>query len=791
MIGKIHKGKGFRGAVAYVMEKDQGRLLGSNLVADRSDPQALAREMAEHAAAERPNLKNPVLHVSLSAAPGERLTDEQWRTVAEAYRERMGLSDTHYVLVRHSDTDHDHVHLVMSRVTFEGKTVSDSNDFSRQERALDEIEHEHGLTRIREQTRAQLRGNPAQAIENLLDQRTHVTEWQIRRYVARSIFDPEERDALVSRILKDRNTVYLGRDDKGRDLYSTRPVVDELQSLRTDLSALQRTRTGTLYIERIVVQPLFRERPNLSAQQQTAVSAITAGRGLSVVTGYAGAGKSTMLDEARAVWQGQGKDVIGAAVSGKAAKGLQESAGIDSNTISSTLLRLDRGTLKLSERSVLVIDEAGMVDNKQLAQLAAHVRAADAQLVLVGDSRQLRPVGRGGAFDMAREIAGETAIETVRRQRTDWQRDASVAFGQGRAEEAVQAYIDHDHVNWAASRGSARSALVRDYAAATARGHNTASMLVLAHRRDDVKQLNSDIRAAIKAQGKLGVERVYTVVAHAGNRIPAGGDYQVQELKLAVGDRIVCTRNDRATGVKNGEFGTILEADAAGIRVKFDDHREQSINLWQYGDIELGYASTVHKSQGATVERTFVLGTAGMDANLAYVALSRHREGTRLYAGRSDFENAVSLRETLSRRPEPDGLDLEDTELAHRRLSHDDQRQTLGRLTSRIAAAESRAEAYIWRSGTEIVRRHDAVSVLSGVDMAARRERLDGSVHRFSSRNYTSGSDTRMRGVQPGTHRGGESVKLPHQRHEEKELVRESIERSAHSPQRHHSGRGR
>ncbi len=477
------------------------------------------------------------------------------------------------------------------------------------------------------------------------------------------------------------------------------------------------------------------------------------------------------------------------------AKGLQESAGIESSTIASTLQRLDAGALRLNERSVLVIDEAGMVENRQLAQLAGYVRASHAQLVLVGDSRQLRPVGRGGAFDMAREIAGETAgetaIETVRRQRTDWQRDASIAFGQGRAGEAVQAYIDRDHVTWAASRGSARATLVRDYAAAAAGGQDTGSMLVLAHRREDVKQLNSVIRAELKTQGKLGAERAYTVLVHAGNRSTAGGDYQVDELKLAAGDRIVCTRNDRATGIKNGEFGTVLETDAAGIRVKFDDQREQTINLWQYGDVQHGYAATVHKSQGATVERTFVLGTSGMDSHLAYVALSRHRDDTQLYAGRSDFEGDAELREVLSRRPEPDGLDLDDSDLSNQRLPHDDQRRAVDRLAGRIAAPESRAETHLWRTGAEVARRYDAVPVLSGVNLAARRERLDGDLHRISSRNYGSGSDTSVRGIRPRARRRGESVNSSHAWHDEREVSRSAVEHAAHVVNSRHPGRSR
>ena len=134
MIGKIIKGKGFGGAVRYAMQKDLGeaRLIGTNLVADRNDADALAAEMAEHAAMLRPDVKKAVQHVSLSAAHGEHLTDEQWRRVAEAYMEKMGFKDNQYVLVRHADTGHDHVHLIMNRVSMSGDLVSTQYDYRRQ-----------------------------------------------------------------------------------------------------------------------------------------------------------------------------------------------------------------------------------------------------------------------------------------------------------------------------------------------------------------------------------------------------------------------------------------------------------------------------------------------------------------------------------------------------------------------------------------------------------------------------------------------------------------------------------
>ncbi|MDA8349304.1 MAG: AAA family ATPase, partial [Pseudomonadota bacterium] len=278
------------------------------------------------------------------------------------------------------------------------------------------------------------------------------------------------------------------------------------------------------------------------------------------------------------------------------------------------------------------------------AQLAKHCAQAGASLVLVGDDRQLRPIGRGGAFNIAREMAGETAIESVRRQRLEWQREASVAFGRGEAAAALGAYVEQGRLQWAASRGSARSALVRDYAAAVSQGQSADGLLVLAHRRRDVAELNAEVRTRLKAQGRLGEEKHYAL--RQGERHA--------EIDLAAGDRIVCTQNDRQLGVRNGSFGTVLELGEHDVRVRLDDGAEKHIDLAEYGHLEHGYAATVHKSQGATVERTFVLATPGMDAHLSYVALSRHQEDTALYAGKADFEDGRELVVRLGRDSEAD-----------------------------------------------------------------------------------------------------------------------------------------
>ena len=108
-------------------------------------------------------------------------------------------------------------------------------------------------------------------------------------------------------------------------------------------------------------------------------------------------------------------------------------------------------------------------------------------------------------------------------------------------------------------------------------------------------------------------------------------------------------QNERGLGVKNGTLGTIEDITTQSMTVRTDDGRDISFDLKDYDRIDHGYAATIHKSQGMTVDRTHVLATPGMDAHGSYVALSRHRDGMNLHYGRDDFASQDRLINTLSR----------------------------------------------------------------------------------------------------------------------------------------------
>lgn len=142
MIGNISKGRGFRGTLNYLLEKEQGELIGGNMLGQT------ARELAAEFKLSRqlnPTIKQPVYHVSLSLPHPERLDDEKWNEIARDYLQQMGFTDNQYVVVRHSDRSHDHIHLVAARGRLDGKCVSDWQDYYRSQKAIRCLEQKYQL----------------------------------------------------------------------------------------------------------------------------------------------------------------------------------------------------------------------------------------------------------------------------------------------------------------------------------------------------------------------------------------------------------------------------------------------------------------------------------------------------------------------------------------------------------------------------------------------------------------------------------------------------------------------
>ncbi len=377
------------------------------------------------------------------------------------------------------------------------------------------------------------------------------------------------------------------------------------------------------------------ESARLSDEQRHAIEHITGPERIAAVVGFAGAGKSTMLAAAREAWEAQGYQVHGAALAGKAAEGLEESSGIQSRTLASWSRGWDNNRGTIGRGDVFVIDEAGMVGSRQLARFIGEADQRGAKVVLVGDHEQLQAIGAGAPFRTIAEQIGHAELSDIRRQRQDWQREASVAFATHKTAEGLAAYRDHGDIHFAASQDEARAEIVRDYLAdRDARPDGT--RVTMAHRRADVRALNQGIRAELQDSHQLG-------------RGEEGGEltFQTNDGKrdFAPGDRIVFLENSRDLGVKNGMLGTVEHVEQGRIIAQLDGRGGDSVSIPtdSYQAIDHGYATTIHKNQGATVDRAYVLASGTMDRHLTYVAMTRHRDGAQLYAAQDEFTNAGRL----------------------------------------------------------------------------------------------------------------------------------------------------
>jgi conjugative relaxase-like TrwC/TraI family protein len=360
-------------------------------------------------------------------------------------------------------------------------------------------------------------------------------------------------------------------------------------------------------------------------QRQAGVAIATSGRALDLVVGVAGSGKTTALEVVRAAYETEGYRLLGTAMSGQAARSLQREAGVESRTIASLVWRLEHGTLALDQRTVLLIDEAGMADDLAMLKLLAAVDVAGAKAVVIGDHHQLGAVDPGGGLEALINRHGPAVhvLDQNIRQRDPAERAALELVRNGKVADAVDWYRDNDRVRTAPRRDEALDAAIDAWEADLSAGHET---VLLAWRRRDVAALNERARQRRVAAGAI-----------TGPEIEAPGG-----KRYAVGDRVVTLAPSGDGRFVTSERGTVVAIGAEELKIRFDDGRLEFLTGDQLGSdtLDHAYAVTVHRMQGATVDRAHVFADGG-GRELAYVAMSLARETSHVYVVGDDTEQAV------------------------------------------------------------------------------------------------------------------------------------------------------
>lgn len=452
-------------------------------------------------------------------------------------------------------------------------------------------------------------------------------------------------------------------DDQGRtlarrhtaDRYASKDILALEQSVVDRAKARQHDAVVRVDKEKVdaAVKAYEQERGfSLTTEQRKAVDWITMETGgTAAVQGRAGSGKTAVVSAWVSGMKADGRGIIGAAVGWDAAKKLEAESGIKSYSTKSLIGQLDRGTLVLNPKSVVVLDEAGMAGLQTVARLQEHVDRAGAKLVLQGDLKQLQPVDAGSPFRLAIDAVGERSLTDIRRQRAQSDRDTAAAFyadgGDGlrsRAENkrlgdgVLSRLKKHNQIEAYGSQKEAMEGLVADYLADSTPAREK---LIIAGKRADVRALNLAVRAGLKKSGRLGRE------VHTMDVLDRG---EAGTLDVSVGDHVRFGKKDVRLGVVNGNGGVVesFGRDDEGrltltvrleSEVKADEGRRVRVVPAEYKALQHAYASTVHKAQGQGKEKVFHLADTGMtDRQLSLVAFTRTKGAYKLYGADADLD---------------------------------------------------------------------------------------------------------------------------------------------------------
>lgn len=528
---------------------------------------------------------------------------------------------------------------------------------------------------------------------------------------------------------------------------------------------------------------LNQEGHTLSKGQEQAIRHLVDDGQLKCIVGYAGAGKTTALEACRDIWEDAGYRVYGLAPTGRAAQNL-EGSGIESQTLHKFLKSFEKGRCQYNAQSILVLDEAGMVDVERFDKFLGAVQTLGVKAVVVGDGAQLQPVEAGPAFRLVTERVGTSRLEEIVRQKEEWQKEATVLFGQQESQKAIQAYQERGHVHLVSEalptdvvsryemaartsglifreimreikgshptespptessltsqhqdyglflkwkdiqktagkeilanpevykpvlesrnidplemarlfvskkqdkahqytgaadllkskdlhhligiektpgqrvevRSGAKAALIEDWEKTFQdlqdQENPNKSLLMMAYSNRDVRDLNIQARSHLKKVGVLDKrDFAYTVHREVEDDFGRKKTFK-EERAFSKGDKLVFTRNNTGLGVKNGTIGTITNINAQKIEVKVTEDQKVSFAPKLNPHFDQGWAVTIHKSQGTTSDKSFLLASHEMTQNLTYVAMTRHRDSVQVYGSTLDFWRAEKLPSVLSK----------------------------------------------------------------------------------------------------------------------------------------------
>ncbi|MCW5589117.1 MAG: Ti-type conjugative transfer relaxase TraA [Legionellales bacterium] len=479
---------------------------------------------------------------------------------------------------------------------------------------------------------AQITTSPLAVLNSLNQTHTFFSKQDVACLLHKHIDDPTLFAATLEKVLQHEEVIPLGLAEDGRERYITHSAF--AKELQLEKYANELNRRGSHRLTHDSINNAI-ETFHLNAEQAHAIRHVLAPGALKIIVGRAGTGKTHSMKAVAKAYAQQGFRVLGVSLSGIAADGLEKEAHIPSYTIARLQKKLQQGSITLSAKDVIVLDEAGMVNLDNMNWLLKNIRQSRAKLIVIGDPGQAESIGAGSPFRTLLERAGFAELKHILRQRHEWARQATLDFAVGHTHSALKTYQHQDCIHLLKNETTRNEKLVTDYLEYR-KQYSHADVVLVAHQNNTVKALNKIIREALLKKELLQTGQ--DVLSAYG------------KINVSIQDRILFLKNNTQLDVRNGQFATVIHMADNRITAIKDDGRKVIFDVNQYRSFDYGYAATIHKLQGVTKKVALVVADGfGWCRNLTYVAMSRHREHCHVYASQTQHRTQQHLIKSLSR----------------------------------------------------------------------------------------------------------------------------------------------
>lgn len=471
--------------------------------------------------------------------------------------------------------------------------------------------------------------DPGALLDSMTRQRATFTASDLDWTLAQRIESHSERAEFAAQILSRPEIVRLAAEGSGHR-YTTAAVLESEREVLRSVEELERSSHHEMSLAERASILKQAKYETISREQVRALRHATGPEGLALIDGQAGTGKSYVMSAIREMYELQGRRVIGLAPTNAVAQNMKDEGFVQARTIHSELFALDNLRSQWDRNTVIMIDEAAMIDTRNLGRLTAQARDAGAKVILIGDERQLSSIERGGMFGVLKDRYGAAELTEVRRQRADDDRRAAQLMAKGNFGDALGSHEQKGGITWTATQSEAADALIEQWAMDHA-ADPMRSRFVFAYTNHDVGELNVALRAMRAERGELGPSTRFET-KHG----PAD---------FAERDRIQFTGTDKRRGVYNGQVGIVQSIEGTSVSVMLDGKRKRVVTFdaGEFQDFRHGYAGTIYKGQGRTIDQTYLFHSEHWRAASSYVALTRHSQRTQLFVARDTAADMKDL----------------------------------------------------------------------------------------------------------------------------------------------------